>query len=1389
MEAIEPSIQPDGAGYRIRIQVPGLTIRSSAGADGQYLALDIPGWSRVVTPGEPAVPRKTIMLEIPPGLNPVVACAVGAAVPLANLDIAPAQPPPPDVRPDPPAAPFQKNAGIYASDDLYPPGNLIGWSVAQVRNRRILEIEVAPIQARPLSREAVAATDLELTVAFEKRPSGSPEIGRAPDAPDPVERLPEGFTNGAPAQYMILMDDQFTNNAVLAEFVEWKRRKGYQVTIVTTSQIDPAGAPTNGQIVSYLRGLPAASYPEYLLIIGDHTPANGVEGYYFITSDGGWSDLPIACRTSTDHYPDLYYGRIPATNNMRLSVMLQGVLDMDRNPPTNGMHQKVCVAGMIQDSDDGNNVADRLFCETADLVACYFEQDAGGVDYICERAIVNPSAVTTNCLWNPGSILWNSSDRIGYRVWQHFIPAATASDRISQNINRGLALLQHRDHGYSGGYGWADPDYQSARVRSLTNGCRRPAVFSINCASGAYQHDRFLRAWLQNTNGGAYAVFAPVDISYSWYNDWLTHGFYTAFLSNYVSFQNNSTEPNWPKNLPAPGGSYGAAGTARRLGQILNFGKLYLREKYSDDLTTFRLFHLFGDPESYIQLITPATPAITHPAAVNLGVTTRVVISNLLSDSQVCLYSSALGIQQVTNAAGASVSLDVTPMTTGTLWVTVTRYATRPYSAPITVQGNIIALDAAQYEVSENTGVVWVAVNRTGNTNLAVSVAFATLAGTATAGADYLPTNGTLTFAAGQTAAAIAIPILQDYADEDFETLTLVLSNPSPDTIVGAFSNAVIRIEDDDGAGQLGFAAGAFTVSEAAAAATITVRRCNGVAGAISVNYATADGTATADADYITASGTLNFAEGEVRCAFVVPLLGDPQDESDETVALLLRNPVGGATLQAPSNATLTILDDDHGGTLALGAAGYVTSESAGSLRIWVIRSGGSDGTATVEYFTSNGTAVAGADYTAAAGMLSLGPGVLSNSFDIAIADDADGTTNETFSVRLRNASGAALAAPTSAVVTVLDGLLMLSEDFESGILPLGWTQIYVTNATAWMFQSGGYTGGAYPAAAHGGIYNACLYYGDYNPQVTRLVTPAMNLTGRANPELTFWHCQALWGPDQDELRVYYRTNITAAWVQLANYTTNVAAWTQRVMSLPNPSASYYLAFEGIAKYGYGVCVDDVQVTAGVAGAPAYTFSATCSPFGSVTPMATSAAAGASVAFTLTPSNFYHLSAVYTNGGAVARIFSNHTYAWTFVWSNVASTGSIAAVFAPNTATHNVPHVWLIQCGWTSQFDQAALSIGSNGCPVWHSYIAGLDPWNPTSQFTCTAPDDPAALSLRFNTITGRLYRVEYATNLLGATWPVLSNNIPGTGSPVAIPDPNPPGAARYYRVGVRLAP
>lgn len=162
----------------------------------------------------------------------------------------------------------------------------------------------------------------------------------------------------------------------------------------------------------------------------------------------------------------------------------------------------------------------------------------------------------------------------------------------------------------------------------------------------------------------------------------------------------------------------------------------------------------------------------------------------------------------------------------------------------------------------------------------------------------------------------------------------------------------------------------------------------------------------------------------------------------------------------------------------------------------------------------------------------------------------------------------------------------LFEERFENGgSMPYGWTQSYIDYATSWVINVGGQ--GQQPPAAQEMVYNVMLFAGVRNPDdgtyqthTTRLISPMINL-GQAPESITlyFWHCMAEFTGDLDALNVYYQNTIDGPWTLMASFTQNTPQWTQRAVVLPNPTGTYSIAFEGIARFGHGVCLDNIRIT------------------------------------------------------------------------------------------------------------------------------------------------------------------------------------------------------------------
>jgi hypothetical protein len=204
-------------------------------------------------------------------------------------------------------------------------------------------------------------------------------------------------------------------------------------------------------------------------------------------------------------------------------------------------------------------------------------------------------------------------------------------------------------------------------------------------------------------------------------------------------------------------------------------------------------------------------------------------------------------------------------------------------------------------------------VSMAGSSSQAVTVNYATSNGTATAPSDYtaLP-QGTLTFEPGENVMQVTVLVNGDFAIEPNETFSLDLSSPIGATI-GAGQGLGTIVNDDLG-GAFKFTSAEYIVIEGQGFITVTVQRTGGLAAGATVDFSTANGTATAGQDYTAVSGTLTFAGGQTIQAFNVPITNDGVIEVDESFTVILSNATGtGSTLGVPNTATVFISDPDQG--------------------------------------------------------------------------------------------------------------------------------------------------------------------------------------------------------------------------------------------------------------------------------------------------------------------------------------------------------------------------------------------------------------------------------------------------------------------------------------------
>src|SRR5205823_6576333 len=153
----------------------------------------------------------------------------------------------------------------------------------------------------------------------------------------------------------------------------------------------------------------------------------------------------------------------------------------------------------------------------------------------------------------------------------------------------------------------------------------------------------------------------------------------------------------------------------------------------------------------------------------------------------------------------------------------------------------------------------------------------------------------------------------------------------------------------------------------------------------VTVNYATADGTATAPADYFSQSATLTFLAGETTKTINVQVRGDVLNEANETFTVNLSNPTN-ATITA-ATGTGTIIDDDPAPTVTLSLSGSPMAEAGGVATVTATLSAVSGQIVTVNLAFS-GTATVTNDYIPSATSIVIPPGSVSGSINLTAVQD-----------------------------------------------------------------------------------------------------------------------------------------------------------------------------------------------------------------------------------------------------------------------------------------------------------------------------------------------------------------------------------------------------------------
>ena len=608
-------IESSPSGMTIEITVPGVetTLLTQSGIG--FTCIGSPGTTlSAFEPGFPAMPKLSFLAALPasPSISATVEeremVTVGRMIPYPMQPI---------------LADTSRDSGVFAYEPAayesgVHPSAEVFWDVdGLLRGVTVGRFAVFPFSWNAETGILTAARRLRIRIDFGGAVS-TPDAARSPwfEGIYRQSLINADILEGAPASQcfkssgvsyltgtasaaeaegadLLIMAGQDLADTMIEEFATAKHNQGYMTTVVD------AGGWTQAQIKSYIQNAydtwnPA---PSFVLFVGDHPQ---LPGYSY---NSMFSDNRYACVSGSDYICDIFRGRFPCGTNWMPNVS-DKILAWEFDPVLDpSFWNTVLSAGYFQDSND-DGVADRWFLFTCETVRDTYATLYGKT--VIREYCTNSSAPRPY-YYRP------DAPSAGQQVPSDITWGGNAAG-INAAINGGVFLVQHRDHGAVSG--WADPAYYISNLSGLSNGDLTPIVMSINCLTGQFASDCFSENFFR-MEGGAVAVFAAAEVSYSYFNDYLCYGIYHSFNDEYVS-------P--PSIYTSPGGNY-LAGQALMGGQLevqaaAPFNPYGSWQRYAE--TTWDLFHVFGDPTMDMRTEVPAPLVVSAPDSLPTGSTSAL---------------------------------------------------------------------------------------------------------------------------------------------------------------------------------------------------------------------------------------------------------------------------------------------------------------------------------------------------------------------------------------------------------------------------------------------------------------------------------------------------------------------------------------------------------------------------------------------------------------------------------------------------------------------------------------------------------------------------------------------------------------------------------------------
>jgi len=582
----------DALTYRVDVgEIRTMDVHTKA---GDFTRLIIPGFFASHDEGAPELPMMNDLLAIPVGAvaRVEIVSDVTREIDLSahGIDnpVFPAQPPL-SKSADPARVPFVYDTASYAVDKAARPLARVV-TLGNLRSLPVGRLEISPVEYLPRENRLIVHDHLEIRVVFQGgdkalqddllassySPFFGPVYAQITGAKDAAHDAHPDLVQ-TPVTMVIITPAEFQYQ--LADFVQWKTDRGFNV-IVGVLGSSEVGATTTS-IQSYLHGLydnatPQQPAPSFVLFIGD------VEQCPTFFENGDASDRPY-CDVDGDMFPDMYYGRLSATNSSQLQAELDKTMMYDQYtmPDPSYLGEVLMIAG-----------ADATYGPT---------HGNGQINYGTDHYFNAAHGITSH------TYLYPASDGAG---------AAVRAD-----FSNGVGFANYTAHGSE--TGWYNPSFSVSDVASLTNTDKFGLAIGNCCLTSTYDYGEcFAEAILRAPEKGAVGYIGGSNSTY-WDEDyWWGVGYHASSQIDGTAWPYESTGLGVYDGLFHDHGEDPAQWYVTN-DAIVFCGNLAVTESGSSrELYYWNIYNLMGDPSLSTYLGLPSSNPVVHAPTLFSNATT-----------------------------------------------------------------------------------------------------------------------------------------------------------------------------------------------------------------------------------------------------------------------------------------------------------------------------------------------------------------------------------------------------------------------------------------------------------------------------------------------------------------------------------------------------------------------------------------------------------------------------------------------------------------------------------------------------------------------------------------------------------------------------------------------